>query len=115
MTIKIAIRELEFIKRGIEYKNDEYRKVYKMENTIYRIRINALEKAIDALEKQTAKKPSFEGDGYDDEGNLVYDTWSCLNCDTSYEIDYDIYDFCPHCGQKIDWNKEENDENNYDR
>lgn len=54
-----------------------------------------------ALEKQIPASPSIEGDGYCPEGNLVYDTWYCPNCDKSYEVDYDDYDYCPNCGQKI--------------
>lgn len=63
--------------------------------------------AIQALEKQIAKKPTYEGDGYDSEGNFVYDTWICTCCEKRYEVDYDEYDFCPNCGQKIDWSEED--------
>ena len=59
-----------------------------------------------AVEKQIAKKPDYEGDGYAD-GHLVYDTWICPCCGKHYEIDYDDYDFCPACGQCIDWSDEE--------
>lgn len=59
-----------------------------------------------AVEKQTAKKPYYEGDGYSD-GHLVYDTWICPYCGKHYEVDYDDYDFCPECGQCIDWSDEE--------
>lgn len=59
-----------------------------------------------AMEKQTAKKPDYEGDGYSD-GHLVYDTWICPCCGKHYEVDYDDYDFCPACGQCIDWSDEE--------
>ena len=59
-----------------------------------------------AVEKQTAKKPDYEGDGYAD-GHLVYDTWICPCCGKHYEVDYDDYDFCPECGQCIDWSDEE--------
>lgn len=58
--------------------------------------------AINALEKQIAKKPSFEGDGYWN-GQLVYDTWICPCCDKHYEVEYEEYEHCPSCGQKIDW------------
>ena len=61
----------------------------------------------ECVEKQVAKKPSFEGDGYAD-GQLVYDTWICPCCEKKYEVDYEEYDFCPNCGQKIDW-KEDGD------
>ncbi len=58
-----------------------------------------------AMEKQTAKRPDYEGDGYAD-GHLVYDTWICPCCGKHYEVDYDEYDFCPDCGQKLDWEGE---------
>ena len=55
-----------------------------------------------AMEKQKAKRPDYEGDGYAD-GQLVYDTWICPRCGRRYEVDYDDYDYCPKCGQKIEW------------
>lgn len=63
--------------------------------------------AIDALEKQIPKKPDYEADGYDNNGELIYDTWICPNCEKRYEVDCDSYDYCPNCGQAIDWNEEE--------
>lgn len=68
--------------------------------------IGTLEECRAAVEKQTAKKPDYEGDGYSD-GHLVYDTWICPCCGKHYEVDYDDYDFCPDCGQKLDWSDEE--------
>lgn len=62
---------------------------------------NIGECVIKALEKQIPKKPMLEADGYAD-GNLVYDTWICPNCEKHYEVDYDNYDYCPNCGQCID-------------
>lgn len=55
------------------------------------------------IDKETAKKPDYEGDGYDDNGEIIYDTWICPNCGKRYEVDYDDYDYCPNCGQKLDW------------
>lgn len=52
-------------------------------------------------EKSVAKKPNYEGDGYYN-GELVLDTWICPNCEKSYEVDYDDYEYCPNCGQHID-------------
>ena len=69
-------------------------------------KIGTLEECRAAVEKQTAKKPYYEGDGYSD-GHLVYDTWICPCCGKHYEVDYDDYDFCPECGQRIDWSDEE--------
>lgn len=65
--------------------------------------------AIEALEKQLPKKPTYEGDGYAPDGTFVYDTWECPNCGECYEVDYDDYDYCPNCGQRIDWEEEENE------
>lgn len=63
--------------------------------------------AIEALEKQLPKKPTYEGDGYAPDGTFVYDTWECPNCGECYEVDYDDYDYCPNCGQRIDREEEE--------
>ena len=61
-----------------------------------------LDTAIKALLKQMPKKPDMEGDGYDDNGELIFDTWICPACGQRYEIDYDDYEYCPNCGQHID-------------
>ncbi len=61
---------------------------------------------LEAREKQMAKKPDYEGDGYAD-GRLVYDTWICPCCGRHYEVDCDDYSFCPNCGQKLDRSDEE--------
>ena len=68
--------------------------------------IGTVEECREAVEKQKPKKPDYEGDGYDDKGELVYDTWICPNCDKKYEVDYDDYKHCPNCGQSIDENLE---------
>ena len=68
----------------------------------------ALDMAVSALEKQIAKTPDYEGDGYAD-GELVYDTWICPNCGEYYEVGYDCQDYCPKCGQHIkheEWERE---------
>lgn len=64
------------------------------------------EMAIEALERQIPKKPNIEGDGYDPEGNFVYDTWICPNCEIKYELECQEYDHCPNCGQAIDWSED---------
>ncbi len=68
--------------------------------------IGTVEECREAAEKQKPNKPDYEGDGYDDNGELVYDTWICPNCGEKYEIDYDDYKYCPNCGQAIDENLE---------
>ena len=90
MTIEEAIKLLEIQKPVMGCK--EYKKPL----------MTAYDMAIAALEKQIPKKPYFEGDGYAD-GQLVYDTWICPNCEKRYEVYYEEYDHCPKCGQAIDW------------
>lgn len=68
--------------------------------------IGTVEECREAVEKQTAKKPDYEGDGYSD-GQLVYDTWICPCCGQHYEVDCDRYYYCQNCGQHIDWSDEE--------
>lgn len=70
----------------------------------YHIPLKNVQTTINALKKQVPMKPTFTGDGYAD-GNIVYDTWTCPNCGTDYEVEYDDYKYCPECGQKIDWNQ----------
>lgn len=72
-------------------------------------RAEALDVAIQALEKRIPKKPTYEGDGYAPDGTLVYDAWICPCCGKRYEVDYDDYDYCPNCGQKIDLDWSDND------
>lgn len=69
--------------------------------------IEEITMAIEAMEKQIPLRPNFEGDGYDDDGNLIYDTWICPNCEDRYEVDYEIHAHCPTCGQSIDWSEGE--------
>ena len=60
-----------------------------------------------ALEKQIPKKPIFQGDGYAPDGTFIYDEWLCPGCNEMFEVDYDDYQYCPTCGQAIDWSEEE--------
>ena len=76
-----------------------------------KVQIMEEECAIYALEKQIPKKPDYEGDGFDEDGYLIYDTWICPNCGKHYEVDYDDYNFCPECGQAIDKSLDWSDEN----
>ena len=60
-------------------------------------------RAMNALEKQIPEKPAFDGDGYDEEGLPILDQWLCPRCGAGYDVDYYEYEFCPECGQAIDW------------
>lgn len=55
-----------------------------------------------AIEKQKAQKSDLEG-GRRADGHIAYDTWICPGCGEHYEVEYDKYEYCPHCGQKISW------------
>ena len=70
--------------------------------------IEAMEIAINALEKQIPKKPEYEADGYAN-GELVYDYAKCPIC--GHDFEYGINDwgceYCSDCGQKLDWSDEE--------
>lgn len=55
-----------------------------------------------AREKQIPKTPCIWGDGYS-EGKMIYDMYDCPGGGRSYEIDYEKHDYCPNCGQAIDW------------
>ena len=68
------------------------------------------EEIMELKERDTPKKPDLEGDGYDGDGNIIYDTWICPNCGKHYEVDYDGYKHCPNCGQAIDWSEEDEQE-----
>lgn len=62
-----------------------------------------LKKAIDALEYRVPKKPHKVHD-VDEKGNPYY-TYVCDECGNV--IDEYEDDFCPNCGQAIDWEDEE--------
>ena len=55
-----------------------------------------VDSCMDAIRKQIPEKPFLWGDGYAD-GKMVYDMYSCPNCEKSYEIE-ERYRYCPNCG-----------------
>lgn len=61
-----------------------------------------------AIDKQIAKKPEYEADGYAD-GVLAYDYAKCPVCE--HEFEYGINEwgsaFCQDCGQALDWSDSE--------
>ena len=92
MTPQEAIRILEVMKSEMLLTFDHDRK-------------EALKLAISALEKQIPKKPK-----------VPIDTWVCPDC--GRDVEYQVmlgenilfggqYNYCPNCGQKIDWSEGE--------
>lgn len=66
--------------------------------------IGTVEEFREAREKQVPKKVDYEGDGYDDAGNIIYDTAICPTCNKRFEVDYDdCVNYCPDCGQRLKW------------
>jgi transcription initiation factor IIE alpha subunit len=51
-----------------------------------------LEYVIKRIDKRIPKKPNV---------SIIYE---CPSCASPYDVDYDgQYDYCPKCGQLIDW------------
>lgn len=59
----------------------------------------AIKIAISAIERQIPKKP--KNYTIDCHGYMIYDC-ECPNCKTEHKEMY-AFAYCPHCGQKIDW------------
>ena len=44
----------------------------------------------------------IEGDGYDPDGNIVWDTFECSNCGEEHHADGEPeWDYCPQCGARM--------------
>lgn len=69
----------------------------------YKKIIVKIAKAVGEDKRLIPQKPDIEGDGYDENGELIYDTGFCPNCRHEFEIYYDATKYCPNCGQKLDW------------
>lgn len=101
-----TVEELKSLKENGAFTGEELAQLAAMQMWLRDYeKIGTVEECQAAVEKQSAKRPDLEGDGYAD-GHLVYDTWICPNCGKHYEVDYDNYDYCPDCGQKIEWSDE---------
>lgn len=94
----------EILEKLAEYEDTGMTPEHVIEMQIDLVTMNA---ASETYRKEKAERPDIYGDGYDPDGNLIYDTWDCPRCGVSYELDYDHYDYCPNCGQKIDWSDED--------
>lgn len=98
--IKLSNEELNMmINKYNPTKNEEEKAVYLAACELKKLR-----------DKEKPEVPNLEGDGYDPDGNLIYDTWECPGCGKLYELEYEEYDYCPKCGQHIDWRGVEKDD-----
>lgn len=91
-------RAIGTVEKMQDMKNDYYEAVSDWRQ--YR-KIGTVEEFKALKEKNNPKIPNYEGDGYY-KGQIVLDTWICPNCEKEYEVDYEEYDYCPNCGQRID-------------
>ena len=88
MTYEEAIKVLRVILDPYDYPFGEKSKCYQYD-------LEAINKAIEALEKQIPKKP--------------YDIVHCPLCKIEVElqpIDTEQITYCLHCGQAIDWSEQ---------
>ena len=98
MTYEEAIETIKIAKAEVEWN-------YQLDYQI------AFDMAIEALNKQIPKKPIYCGDGYAD-GKEVNDMAECPTCDNDdFEEGINNWgcNYCPECGQALDWSDEEDD------
>ena len=109
MTENEAIEELKCYraKSGTEYPEEIEVAIFALEEIQQYRAIGTVDECQAAIEKQKPQPPDIWGDGYDKEGNIIYDMYDCPECGKSYEID-DKYKYCPECGQAISWRGFEN-------
>ncbi len=89
------------IERAIEILDPEHREHYESIEPVN----EACRMGMEALKKQIPVVPNYEGDGYDPEGNMVYDVAKCPECDHYFEEGVNDWGskFCPDCGQALCW------------
>lgn len=94
------------LERAAEILDPEHREHYDSIETVK----EACKIGIKAIQMQIPKPPDFWGDGYDENGNLIYDNAECPNCgngDFEYGINNWGCAYCPNCGQALDWSGNE--------
>lgn len=66
-----------------------------------------IETLLELVKKATPMKPTSKEDIYDD-CEYIYTRGICLGCKEWIVSVEDFLDvkYCPHCGQKLDWNEE---------
>lgn len=60
------------------------------------------------LDKEIPKNVEYISTVGDSDGYPVYDTAICPSCNREFEVECEEhYDYCPSCGQKLKWWREE--------
>lgn len=67
------------------------------------------------IKRNTPRMVNYYGDGFYD-GDMIYDGAECPNCDNDFEEDDENWgmSYCPHCGQKLQWEWEGEEDEGYD-
>ena len=96
------------LERAAEILDPNHREHYDSIETVN----EACEIGRQAIFKQIKERPYYEADGYDENGELIYDMAKCPVC--GHEFEYNINDwgsdYCPDCGQALNWNNTEEEQ-----
>lgn len=67
------------------------------------------------IKRNTPNMVNYYGDGFYD-GDMIYDGAECPNCGMDFEEDDENWgmSYCPHCGQKLQWEWEGEEDAGYD-
>lgn len=93
------------VKSTLKFKMDSklLKKMIKLAETVGTLYYHAFR--AQEGDRTKAKRPDYESDGYDENGNLIYDTAYCPTCRHSFEEGVNDWGcaYCSDCGQKLDW------------
>ena len=59
------------------------------------------------VKKEIPRSPIRDVYWYYPDRSHVHVGLKCSNCGTKYRVYYADYDYCPHCGQRIDWEEQQ--------
>ena len=100
MTLEEAIKTIQVAVSEVEW-------IYPLDYAI------AFETAIEALEKQTPKKPQYVNTRFRHHGRKISDgssldkCYKCPNCNSHIFHVFDSEKCCEYCGQVLDWRETE--------